>query len=1007
MLAHNGQIIALGQVKHNGSLSGTGAPGSELGVTNYEGLATQEWVFAQHYASAAPSGDYATKQYVDNGDTGVKSWTTQQLEEYAKKSELPDLTPYLTTQAAKETYWPKSCSSDYYKKSETYNRTEIDEKTKAYSGRNGIKIENHIISVSADYALASDLQNYYTKQQTYTRDEIDARLNNLGGYEVVANSDPTTHEPILPAGEEPSNKYIYLVKVDGVTPDSYYEWIWQENENPQWQCIGTTSLDLTEYVTETELATTLQDYATNDYVSANYALKTEIPSDFYTKQEVNDIVEPFITSAEADSRYQLKGEYLTEADIAHLNAASAGWNETQQTVDQNKDKWNTVEDRMYTSAFNGWSANADIQPYVGANGIEVDGHTIKPSASWVEIKDLSAYYKKSETSGKEQLATEFEKYQLAGDYALKDDLDNYVPNSAASAWDVTKYTEGEGIKITGHEISISADYIDPIELETALKPYAFTSAVSGFKNTLVKSSNGTVEISAYMENGVQVYDLSATQGGDYTQIVGENGVSAEKNEDTGEWHVGMNWDQNLISYGKFYTSPAQEYASSAAFAGYTMVDHISGDPDENDIDLDNDKIVIKKHGLYHVDVLVSVNIDANDTSLNYYTVTLKSGPNETLHQIDASYPHTEYINFSYDINTPTDDYILDNTIKDLPVGAEFKIENMNVHRVLYSTGDMYGQGGATYIGGDGITIDQDTINVNIGKGLELNNQTEKKLQVKLGKGLTYGTGDEIDAIVLDDPTEEVVKTVTDLKQELDNKLTTNMNISDAKKIGSMFKNTTYGTMGCSLFTVPLQHKLTTDTQVSFFTTQGLNQQASFPIVVGILEYNFDYWDDDRKQYRSQTNWIADTGPIFNNTPDVNGNTLGAGANKYTFKLNHVTPVVSADYMYGGKKYHNEYGPVLRSDRAYYLAVFAKHPDGLGYVLGDEGYDSPTNSDPYISYYCNNMVYNDGDPTTSGTMDNNWTHWDIDLSISAMNYWNRGGEAKEIVRPFVMIRNPMA
>jgi hypothetical protein len=997
MLAHNGQIIALGKVNHDErSLSGKGTPQEPLGVQNYELLTDQQWV--KNYVSAVAgdtipySGSDSVK--VDEHKISVKdAWLANQLQSYTyNKQTIDNKDTEVRNQFS--AYIPRTASAGW--------------DVTPYVGTGGIKIANHVISISADVALKTDITAALADY--YTASEVDDLLANFGGFETADGTGADNHPDVA----NPKTNIIYLVLATSGLDDNYKEWIYKNG----WVCIGDTSVDLTNYVKRTELSayakkTDISDMATQTWVNEQGFL-TEIPEGYATEEYVQTELaktsawadEKFVTSADvetalaeyaktktvwtefsstsawANRTFATKTEledYVTsdalDAALEPFKTASGDWNTAYNLVQTYSGDWNEVSAKLDKEEFNEYSAGIkqwidqteewDVQKYEGTDGIEVNEHTIRISADFVSASQLDNYYTRAETSGKNQLSAEFDKYQPSGNYVEFEDMDEL------------------------------------------LKPYAFTSAVSGFKNTLVKSSNGTVEISAYMENGVQVYDLSATQGGDYTQIVGENGVSAEKNEDTGEWHVGMNWDQNLISYGKFYTSPAQEYASSAAFAGYTMVDHISGDPDENDIDLDNDKIVIKKHGLYHVDVLVSVNIDANDTSLNYFTVTLKSGPNETLHQIDASYPHTEYINFSYDINTPTDDYILENTIKDLPVGAEFKIENMNVHRVLYSTGDMYGQGGATYIGGDGITIDQDTINVNIGKGLELNNQTEKKLQVKLGKGLTYGTGDEIDAIVLDDPTEEVVKTVTDLKEELDNKLTTNMNISDAKKIGSMFKNTTYGTMGCSLFTVPLQHKLTFDTQVSFFTTQGLNQQASFPIVIGILEYNFDYWDNDRKQYRSQTNWIADTGPIFNNTPDVNGNTLGAGANKYTFKLNHVTPVVSADYMYGGKKYHNEYGPVLRSDRAYYLAVFAKHPDGLGYVLGDEGYDSPTNSDPYISYYCNNMVYNDGDPSTSGTMDNNWTHWDMDLSISAMNYWNRGGEAKEIVRPFVMIRNPMA
>lgn len=71
-------------------------------------------------------------------------------------------------------------------------------------------------------------------------------LSSVGAYEVVQNSDPTTHEPILPSGETPNHTTIYLVKnTSAATPDQYYEWIYSSGNT--WECIGDTSMDLTDY----------------------------------------------------------------------------------------------------------------------------------------------------------------------------------------------------------------------------------------------------------------------------------------------------------------------------------------------------------------------------------------------------------------------------------------------------------------------------------------------------------------------------------------------------------------------------------------------------------------------------------------------------------------------------------------------------------------------------------------------------------------------------------------
>jgi hypothetical protein len=340
----------------------------------------------------------------------------------------------------------------------------------------------------------------------------------------------------------------------------------------------------------------------------------------------------------------------------------------------------------------------------------------------------------------------------------------------------------------------------------------------------------------------------------------------------------------------------------------------------------------------------------------------------------------------------------------MPIGSEYYVRNLQIHEIVTIDG-LLNIAGGQYTGGTAIGIsNENVINVKYdsmsGIGVTPNNE----LYVKLGKGLSFSNEGGVDgSLSLDEVTEEVVETVQSIQKELNNKLTTNMNISDAKDIGSMFKNNAVASLACSLFTVPLQHNLTTASEISFFTTQGMNQSQSFPIIIGLFEYNFDYFDPNTHQYRSQTTWLGDTGPIFENTQDVKGHAVGGGPNKYTFKLKHLTPVVSEDIEYDGKTYHNEYGPVMRSDRAYYLAVFARHTEGLNYVLGDAGYNAVTNSDPYISWYADNMRYVNPDKT-SVPMDDNWNGWNNDLCMSAIDYWNRGGEANAIVRPLVMIRN---
>ena len=82
-----------------------------------------------------------------------------------------------------------------------------------------------------------------------TQSEMAAALADFGGFEVVSG-DASTGEPVLPSGESPSTKMIYLVKDTTVVgSDKYNEWIWVQPEGSagSYELIGDTTMDLTGY----------------------------------------------------------------------------------------------------------------------------------------------------------------------------------------------------------------------------------------------------------------------------------------------------------------------------------------------------------------------------------------------------------------------------------------------------------------------------------------------------------------------------------------------------------------------------------------------------------------------------------------------------------------------------------------------------------------------------------------------------------------------------------------
>ena len=164
-----------------------------------------------------------------------------------------------------------------------------------------------------------DLSDYATK--TYVNEEV----GKVGSYvtATLVNNEPDV--------QNPSNKKIYLTKIDGATePDLFKEWIYTESS--AWECIGDTSIDLSDYATISQLNTKEDKlrfgYNDNDSISSingsalavpevdlsNYYKKTEtsgkeeLSAEFYTKQDIikdkKDSSIPYLETSGSDPSWE-------------------------------------------------------------------------------------------------------------------------------------------------------------------------------------------------------------------------------------------------------------------------------------------------------------------------------------------------------------------------------------------------------------------------------------------------------------------------------------------------------------------------------------------------------------------------------------------------------------------------------------------------------------------------------------------------------------------------------
>ena len=90
----------------------------------------------------------------------------------------------------------------------------------------------------------NDLTNYYKKSETYTQTEIDNKLSAIPKFAIsVVQTLPT---------QNISTTTVYLVQTGTETNNLYTEYIYVNNK---WETLGTQKLDLSPYVKSTDLAT--------------------------------------------------------------------------------------------------------------------------------------------------------------------------------------------------------------------------------------------------------------------------------------------------------------------------------------------------------------------------------------------------------------------------------------------------------------------------------------------------------------------------------------------------------------------------------------------------------------------------------------------------------------------------------------------------------------------------------------------------------------------------------
>lgn len=391
------------------------------------------------------------------------------------------------------------------------------------------------------------------------------------------------------------------------------EWV-RENFQPIGNYVSAT--DFNDY--KTEVQQEFEDTSAwakgafqpkGNYASASdikeWALKTEVAEEFHnTSAWAEDTFQP-------KGNYQEAGDYVSADDFnkyknevsSAFSATSAWANDTFVTNNTfntySADIHTQLEQKFYTSAFSASFSSAfnqefntyiqsatsgwDNTDYSAGPGIKIEDHIVSLEPSAVPFDN---YYTKDQTSGADQLSAAFNKYKEWSETSAWAEQ-TFVPTSATEGWDITPYSGREGIKVDGHWIGISADYVTPQGLATALEPYAKTEALSAIPT--LKSSDHSVAITSATSAGHVEYDLKVDKMPEI-HISGERGISAQDLGD-GNWLIGASADNlaylNTSFEKKELVDPAVPSGSIIQFTGgerkdITVSDGIITIPDSVD-----------------------------------------------------------------------------------------------------------------------------------------------------------------------------------------------------------------------------------------------------------------------------------------------------------------------------------------------------------------------------------------------------------------------------------------
>jgi hypothetical protein len=410
-----------------------------------------------------------------------------------------------------------------------------------------------------------------------------------------------------------------------------------------------------QWVQDNFLSAVPEEYATKDFVnSADGIIKTWIENNYWTSSATS--VE--IARQLADfGGFEPVSTLPTSGDpkkIYLIHSSDVGDDQYKEYIWNNND-WLCIGD-----------TSMDLTPY--AKTVDVDK----------QFADTSAWAKDT--------------FQPKDDVYTKQQADNtFIPRTASGNWDVQEYSGGEGIKVENHIISLSGD-LHTVEVTSTDESVGITPRTDP-------------------DTGVVTYDLTVPPPAE-VKISGDNGISAQYDQATSAWLVGLEQANSATYMGTQSTQTTltadATLTNPETLSGFGINTQIYG----HDIAVTTDTVTLEK-GMYHVDLQIDVTVPGGDPS--YYTTTIKPTLSNSVltHVIDGSFAHTETLDLSFiiDVAAATNAASLQFQMYDLPAGASYIVKNLQVCEIVTVNSELHviGGNGIEYIGVSATPTDVRTI----------------------------------------------------------------------------------------------------------------------------------------------------------------------------------------------------------------------------------------------------------------------------------------------------------